>query len=837
MTQNVHRRGKWYDGLPRWSLRLMVVLAVIGVVIVVADIALMVGFLLENGLGSSGSGVGDTTPLPTATLTPTTTPLAPSPTSPAPTATAPVVPTVPTATATVPMPSATATPTTVVWPTATPTPDVIVDWRGEYYTGDLIGQPVLVRNDRAVNFDWGYGAPGVGLPADGFSVRWTRQVALAGGLYRFHALVDDGMRLYVEGALVLDTWRDGSRREVTADVQLAAGTHALRVEYYERNGTAVAALWWERLATYPDWKGEYWPNRDLNGQPALVRNDQAIDFDWGKNGPATSIPGDRFSARWTRKAAFEKGTYRFYVLVDDGMRLWVDDQPVIDAWSDHDAQWLTTDYALVEGTHTVRVEYYERIGNAQIRVWWEKVGAPAYPDWKGEYWPNRNLDGESALVRNDQAIDWNWGANSASPGLPADDFSVRWTGKATFEGMAYRFHALVDDGVRLWVDDKLVIDAWYDHSAHEVTGDLAIVRGWHPIRVEYYERSGDARIHVWWEPQAPSYPDWKGEYWPNRDGSGDPVLVRNDTEIHFDWKTHAPGIGLPRDDFSARWSRTQAFQPGIYRFFAWADDSVRVYVDGSLILNEWHGAEDEIYMADVALGGTHRLVVEYAEYTAEARVRVWWKRAGDLPTPTATATATSTPTPTPTATPTATPTVPAQTPTSTPTATPTPSPTAPAPTATPTATQTPVPTPTAPASVRINEVLPMPASTDWDGDGTADEMDEWIEIYNAGDIGIDVSGWVFDDGEGTPYALPSDTVLGAGEYLVLYRQKSGIALDDGGDEVKLRTPEGEVVDAVALSELDADMSYSLGEDGSWYACSLPSPGQANVCSAPTDDQP
>jgi hypothetical protein len=681
---------------------------------------------------------------------------------------------------------------------------------------------VLVRNDKAINFDWGYGAPLTELPADRFSVRWTRQMQFAGGLYRFHALVDDGMRLYIDGKIVVDTWRDGGKREVTADTRVSAGVHSLRVEYYEQSGAAVAALWWERLVTYPDWKGEYWPNRDLHGSPALVRNDQAIDFDWGKASPAAAIPDDHFSARWTRKAAFEKGTYRFYAQVDDGIRLWVDDHPVIDDWSDHNAQWLTTDYALVGGAHTVTVEYYERTGNAQVRVWWEKVDAPAYPDWKGEYWPNRHLEGEAALVRNDRAIDFDWGTGSASPGLPTDDFSVRWTGKADFEGMTYRFHALVDDGVRLWVDDQLVIDAWYDHSAREVTGDLAIVRGWHPIRVEYYERSGEARIHVWWEALSPSYPDWKGEYWPNPDGSGAPALVRNDPELHFDWKTHAPAIGLPRDWFSARWSRTETFQPGIYRFFAWADDSIRVYLDGSLILNEWHGSEDEVYLADVALGGTHQIVVEYAEHALEARVRVWWKRVGDLPTATPTATATATPTQTPTATPTATPT---QTPTAT---------------ATPTATQTPTATPTTvPQGIRINEVLPAPQSTDWDRDGTADEMDEWIEIHNAGATAVDVSGWLVSDGDASSalYTLPVNTVLGAGEYLILYRQKTGIALGDDGDEIKLQMSGGEVVDAVAFGQVTADASYGQGEDGAWYVCSVPSPGQVNACAASMGDVP
>jgi hypothetical protein len=242
-----------------------------------------------------------------------------------------------------------------------------------------------------------------------------------------------------------------------------------------------------------EWKGEYWDNRFLDGAPVLVRNDKAVDLNWGANSPHVSIPADRFSARWTRQLWFERGTYRFHALVDDGVRLWVDGVLVIDAWTDHNAAALSADYALVEGNHTVRIEYYERIGNARIHVWWKKVATPDYIDWKGEYWNNRTLDGDPALVRNDPAIDFDWQASAPAPGLPADNLSVRWTRVLYFTGRTYRFHALVDDGVRLWVDNTLVIDSWYDHSAREVTGDLAIVRGWHPVRVEYYEHSGDAR--------------------------------------------------------------------------------------------------------------------------------------------------------------------------------------------------------------------------------------------------------------------------------------------------------------------------------------------------------
>jgi hypothetical protein len=586
----------------------------------------------------------------------------------------------------------------VVGPTPTPTP-TITNWRGEYFSnGTLAGAPALVRNDTAVDFDWGRGAPSTGLPADGFSARWTRSLWFEEGLYRFHAVVDDGIRLWVDDALMIDEWRDGGRREVTADHRLSAANHRLRVEYYERGGDALVHIWWERLASYPDWKGQYWSNRRLDGSPAVVRNDGKIDFNWRRGAPAAGLPADNFSARWTRKAEFDAATYRFHVAVDDGARLWVDDRLILDTWHDGGVREVTADHALARGTHHLRVEYYERRGEARIRVWWKKVSSPSYPDWKGEYWSNRRMKGSPALVRNDKAIDFNWGKGEAA-------------------------------------------------------------------------------------------------------------------------------VGLPADDFSARWSRQVTFEPGVYRFQAWADDGIRLYVDGELVVDEWHdNSGDEVYVADLKLSGQQQLVVEYYERGGKARAKVWWNRVGDLPTPTPTPTATPEPTIPPTATP--EPIVP-------PTATPEPTV---LPTATPTATPEPTvvpPTPTppfTPAGVGINEILPVPAPVDVDGDGVPDELDEWIELYNAGSTAVSLGGWLLDDGEGgsAPYQIPEAVVLQPGAFAVFGGQETRIVLDDSGDTVRLSASEGTVVDAVTFGPLAPNASYSRGEDGTWHTDWPPSPGRPNL---------
>jgi hypothetical protein len=258
-------------------------------------------------------------------------------------------------------------------PPVLPTPVTVTGWRGEYYnTLDLSGAPVLVREDAAVNFDWGAGAPAAGMFADNFSIRWSRVVSLAAGTYRFHAHVDDGVRLWVDGTLLIDEWHDSQATTYSADILLAEGTHSLRMEYYDHIGHALAQLAWERPDSYPDWKGEYFNNPSLSGVPVLVRNDVGINFDWGPDSPGPGVPADDFSARWSRTLHIdEDGVYHFRVVVDDGGRLWVDDELVIDRWRTGVPKGYSAEVWLEEGDHRLRLEYFEFRYDAQVHLDWE----------------------------------------------------------------------------------------------------------------------------------------------------------------------------------------------------------------------------------------------------------------------------------------------------------------------------------------------------------------------------------------------------------------------------------------------------------------------------------
>ncbi|MEZ4679318.1 MAG: PA14 domain-containing protein [Caldilineaceae bacterium] len=276
---------------------------------------------------------------------------------------------------------ATATP----YASITPTPTAVAsypDWRGEYFANRyLSGSPVLVRNDQYLDFNWGTGSPASVIPSDNFSARWSRSPYFDGGRYRFHVRVDDGARLYLDDALIIDQWNDGSEREYTTDRDLGSGNHSVRVEYYENSREARIAVWWERIDNtdnddedFPDWKGEYYTNRDLDDDPRFRRNDEEIDFNWGDDSPDSRIPDDNFSVRWTQRIRFDRGRYRFTLRADDGIRFYIDGNRVLNEWHEND---YDNDYTLefdLDGRHDLTVEYYERRSGARVYFDWDRIG-------------------------------------------------------------------------------------------------------------------------------------------------------------------------------------------------------------------------------------------------------------------------------------------------------------------------------------------------------------------------------------------------------------------------------------------------------------------------------
>ncbi|MEM7125197.1 MAG: LysM peptidoglycan-binding domain-containing protein [Chloroflexota bacterium] len=139
------------------------------------------------------------------------------------------------------------TPTSVP-PTPAPYKPIHNGWTGLYYAhAQCGGTPLYTRHDAEINFDWGHGGPGGGLWNDNFSIAWTTDAYFYAGDYRFHAHVDDGIRVYVDNHLLIGSWREQSATQHNGDIWLSEGYHHVRVEYFEQSGLASVKVHWSKL--------------------------------------------------------------------------------------------------------------------------------------------------------------------------------------------------------------------------------------------------------------------------------------------------------------------------------------------------------------------------------------------------------------------------------------------------------------------------------------------------------------------------------------------------------------------------------------------------------------
>jgi hypothetical protein len=276
-----------------------------------------------------------------------------------------------------------------------PLPGTGTGLKAEYFNNKFLTAPsVLTRTDATVNFDFGGVSPAAGVNADNFSARWTGQVeAPVTGSYTFSTVSDDGVRLWVNGVQVINNWTDHAPTlDNGAAITLTAGQkYDIRMEFFESAGGAVARLLWAypgqaqqvvpQTRLYPaptlsagtGLRAQYYDNIDLTNLK-VTRTDPTINFVWGNGSPDPSIGGDTFSARWTGQIEpLYSETYTFYLTGDDGNRLWINGQLLIDKWQDgYNTNPATI--ALQGGQkYDIRVEYYENTVTADINLQWSSA--------------------------------------------------------------------------------------------------------------------------------------------------------------------------------------------------------------------------------------------------------------------------------------------------------------------------------------------------------------------------------------------------------------------------------------------------------------------------------
>ncbi|KAA9088938.1 PA14 domain-containing protein, partial [Microbacterium radiodurans] len=235
---------------------------------------------------------------------------------------------------------------------------------------------------------------------------------------------------------------------VVVAVKDAAGTVAVSPA-----STVVSATVAEPVepGTCEAWSGTYFAGKDLQGEPlateCLAELDRTLA---GGDSPVPGVPASDYSARFTKTIDEGAGTYTFTFFHDDGVRILIDGERVFSSWSGSDG-WSqkTVSVPLAAGPHEVMVEYFQAGGGAKLILDYEVTPAAecAASGWSGTYFAGKDLQGEplatECLAELDRTLA---GGDSPVPGVPASDYSARFT-KTIDEGAGtYTFTFFHDDG-------------------------------------------------------------------------------------------------------------------------------------------------------------------------------------------------------------------------------------------------------------------------------------------------------------------------------------------------------------------------------------------------------
>ncbi len=442
-------------------------------------------------------------------------------------------------------------------PTSCPTGQYLAQY---YANRTLSGTPVRTVCE-AGPLDHPSAAPwpsGVG-PND-FSARWsgTFDVAVA-GVHTFRAVSSDGIRVWVDGTLLIDEWRDQGTTTFTAGRTLSAGPHDVRVEWYQTTGDAVAGLAWAAAGA------EEVPQPQIATPSSATtwRVGDVISFSGSANDPQDgALPPSSLS--WqvvlqhcpgechSHPVQTFTGASGSFTAVDHEypshleLRLTATDSDGRSATVTRRLDPTTVPVTLTSrpaglqlslGSRTAATPFtttaivgsrlsvsapspqtlsggsyaFDRWSDGGARAHDVTVGATATTltavlyatscpagQYRAEYFPNRTLSGSAATILCETApLTRYWGNGApAGMGVAADDFSARWRGTFTFPGGDRTFLASHNNGMEVWLDSTRILNRW------TVSGSVSTTRtvsaGTHSVGIRYWEGTGEATARLTW---------------------------------------------------------------------------------------------------------------------------------------------------------------------------------------------------------------------------------------------------------------------------------------------------------------------------------------------------
>lgn len=424
-----------------------------------------------------------------------------------------------------------------------------VRWRFNNPQNFVMLNPTGTRVDGPINFNWTTVGPGItGIGGNSYGIKWTGFIEPSlSGNYTFYLNAAEGVRLYIDNILVIDSWiytdsPPAAIERTSSSVSLTAATrYSVLIHYfYYISSDAVIQFSWESgdapvakeivplvnlfvasTGSTNGLTGSYYHTEkganfgvndvteitaeELTASGAMSqRLDATVDFDWSgvPPGPA-GIDNIYYTVEWNgwvRPLYTE--LYTFKVIADDGVRLFVDDVLLVDRWIFQGPTSYTGQIRLVGGRfYRIKCQYFQGAGGAVIELYWSSTSQPEqiipttalfdeHPingyGLRASYWNNEIFTDPTAAVRIEDEIDMSGG--SLPPAVTSPDFSARWTGYVRPNySETYTFYATSEGAVNITIDGVLTVSNETIHTITTDSGTAILLAGrYYAIQVDYW---------------------------------------------------------------------------------------------------------------------------------------------------------------------------------------------------------------------------------------------------------------------------------------------------------------------------------------------------------------
>jgi chitodextrinase len=364
--------------------------------------------------------------------------------------------------------------------------------------------------------------------------------------------------------------------------------------------------------------GTYYDNMDFTGA-SITRVDPVVDFNWVQGSPDYHIQPDTFSAKWTGQIqAPTSGTYTLYTFSDDGVRLTVNGQTLID----HLVPQWPTEYSapitLAAGQkYNIELDFIERYGEAECHLSWSGPGMAKQVVPSSVLYPTANTPAPDTTAptapsnlrvtsKGDISASLAWNASTDNVGVTGYEVYKGSTLLATLPAnqLAYTATALTQNTA--YTFSVKALDAAGNRSAATSVA----------LTTNASTTTGGSGL--------------SGTYYDNMDFTG-ASITRVDPVVDFNWVQGSPDYHIQPDTFSAKWTgQIQAPTSGTYTLYTFSDDGVRLTVNGQTLIDHLVPQWPTEYSAPITLaaGQKYNIELDFIERYGEAESHLSWSGPG-----------------------------------------------------------------------------------------------------------------------------------------------------------------------------------------------------------------